>query len=225
MSCVPKMKASVKQPASLAFVQFTSGSVLEPRGVMISHENLEANLLGMEKSGLKRGKEVFVSWLPLSHDMGLVSILANSIYLHSDLVLIDPQSFIRNPVKWLRLITQYQGTFSAAPNFAYSLVSRLSERQLQGIDLSSWNYTCNGSEPIYREVIDNFLTRFKPYGFKSTTMRNGYGLAEMTLMATFSPARENYHFVTANAESLATTSITKRKKFNFSVSRFSITRP
>jgi acyl-CoA synthetase (AMP-forming)/AMP-acid ligase II len=206
MSCVPKIKVSVKQPASLAFIQFTSGSILEPRGVMISHENLEANLRGMgEVHELRKTEEVFVSWLPLSHDMGLVSMLANSIYLQSDLVLIDPQSFIRHPVKWLRLISQYRGTCSAAPNFAYSLVSRLSDRQLQDVDLSSWNHACNGSEPIDTKVVNNFLTRFQSYGFKPEALHNVYGLAEFTLIATFPPIRPDYHFITASSEILNTT--------------------
>lgn len=202
---LPKRKVAIKNSASLAFIQFTSGSVLEPRGVMISHESLEANLQAMSKvHGAIKSKEVFVSWLPLSHDMGLVSMLGSSIYLQSDLVLIDPQSFIRHPAKWLHLISQYRGTCSAAPNFAYSLVSRLTDRQLQNIDLSSWNHACNGSEPIDKRIVDNFLTRFRIYGFKPEALHNVYGLAEFTLIATFPPIRPNYRFITVNSETLTT---------------------
>src|SRR5664280_99605 len=107
--------------APLSFVQFTSGSVLNPRAVMISHANVEANCTGMAVAHGWSASDVCVCWLPLYHDMGLVGHLAPSCLVGLSLVLVDPMRFVRNPSRWLRLISDYGGTASGAPNFEYAL--------------------------------------------------------------------------------------------------------
>lgn len=139
------------QEAPLAFIQFTSGSVLNPRGVMISHANVQANCSGMAATHGWTADDVCVCWLPLYHDMGLVGHLAASCLVGWSIVLIDPSRFVRNPSRWLRLITEYGGTASGAPNFAYALcANRIPDTYLDGIDLSTWKHAYNGSEPIRR---------------------------------------------------------------------------
>jgi acyl-CoA synthetase (AMP-forming)/AMP-acid ligase II len=190
--------------APLAFVQFTSGSVLNPRAVMISHANVEANCSAMARTHNWTRADVCVCWLPLYHDMGLVGHLAPSCLVGWSLVLTDPSTFVRRPVSWLRLITEYHGTASAAPNFAYSLcANRIPDSHLGGIDLSTWRHAYNGSEPIRRRVVEAFAERFRPFGFSSSAIKNVYGLAETTLAATFPLIDDCFHYLTADAEHLS----------------------
>lgn len=194
----------VSREAPLSFVQFTSGSVLNPRGVMISHTNVEANCNGMAKTHGWSSSDVCVCWLPLYHDMGLVGHLAPSCLVGWSIVLIDPMRFVRNPSRWLRLISEYGGTASGAPNFAYALcANRIPDSHLEGIDLTSWRHAYNGSEPIRRKDVEAFVERYSPYGFSSRTIKNVYGLAETTLAATFPSDESNFSYLTADPDHLA----------------------
>jgi len=184
--------------SELAFIQFTSGSVLEPRGVAIKHSNVEANCLGMAKVHGWSREDVCLTWLPLYHDMGLVGHFASALIVGSSLVLSDPATFRKRPVSWLKNITAYRATISAAPHFAYALCAiQIADHHLTGIDLSSWKHAYNGGEPIRRNDLQRFIARFQPYGFNPSAIHPVYGLAETTLAATFPPLRE---FVSLNAD-------------------------
>ncbi|MDZ4187355.1 MAG: AMP-binding protein [Hydrogenophaga sp.] len=175
----------IEKDSDVAFLQFTSGSVGSPKGIIVTHENVFADVKGMAAAHSWREDEVFVGWTPLYHDMGLIGIMASAIILNCTMVLIDPLSFIRRPSKWLRLISDYSGTVSAAPNFAYALMSKLPDSQLVGLNLKSWRYAYNGSEPIRKEDNDSFIEKFEKYGFNKGSLYNVYGMAEVSVIATF----------------------------------------
>jgi acyl-CoA synthetase (AMP-forming)/AMP-acid ligase II/alkylation response protein AidB-like acyl-CoA dehydrogenase/acyl carrier protein len=197
-----------RAPASLAFLQFTSGSVLEPRAVQITHENLFANLQAMASNDRWTSEDIIVCWLPLFHDMGLVGHLAGAVSRGCKLVLTDPTAFLRRPSIWLRLITQHRATLSTAPNSAYALCAhKLPESHLEGLDLSSWLWAYNGSEPIDNDAVQAFVRRFQPYGFRPSAIRNVYGMAETVLATTFPPMREEVRSVLVDSERLSQDSI------------------
>jgi acyl-CoA synthetase (AMP-forming)/AMP-acid ligase II len=186
-----------------AFIQFTSGSTELPRGAVITHSNLQANCEAMRLSDSWSADDVFVSWLPLSHDMGLVGKLFGPVSVGASAVIVDPSAFARRPTKWLRLITEYRGTISAAPNIAYSLcATRLPDSHLQGLDLSSWRCAYNGSEPIRKSDVDAFNARFGSVGFRPTSLRNVYGMAECTLAVSFSKPSETVNYMSCDKSCL-----------------------
>ncbi|VFQ46098.1 fatty acyl-AMP ligase [Desulfoluna butyratoxydans] len=180
-------------PHDLAFLQYTSGSTGTPKGVMISHGNLLENTLAFSRHfGLSR-QSVSVSWLPLFHDMGLVAHVVQPVVLGCTSVLLDPLSFIMKPVSWLRAMSTHGGTFSGAPNFAYELCAReIPDRDVAGLDLSSWSTAYSGSEPVRRSTLELFYARFKSAGFRRTAFSPGYGLAEATLIVSVKPAGKTY---------------------------------
>ena len=167
---------------SLAFLQYTSGSTGNPKGVMISHNNLMHNERLMRMAFSHSQKTIHVSWLPLFHDMGLIGNVLQSLYLGTPCVLMAPTTFLQKPIRWLQVISRYKATTSGGPNFAYELCARkVTPEQCQGLDLSSWDVAFNGSEPIRAEVLEQFATAFKPYGFKRQAFYPCYGMAETTL--------------------------------------------
>jgi 7-keto-8-aminopelargonate synthetase-like enzyme/acyl-CoA synthetase (AMP-forming)/AMP-acid ligase II/acyl carrier protein len=191
------------RPSSLSFLQFTSGSVLNPRAVRISHENLEANCRAIIEHSQVVATDVWVSWLPLFHDMGLVGATSVPIISGGKLVLVDPSRFIENPTVWLKSISKYRATITVAPNMAYSIcATKIPESRLAGIDLSSLRIMFNGSEPINRHDLDAFNKRMAPLGFKSAAFLPCYGLAESTLAVTVSGSSNGYRFVRASASVL-----------------------
>ncbi len=180
-------------PDDLAFLQYTSGSTGRPKGVMLTHANLLANVRALGQAfQLDGGRDVFVSWLPLYHDMGLIAAWMASMYFGIPIVLMSPQRFLARPVRWLQAISQYGGTLSAAPNFAYELcLSRIRDEETVGIDLSSWRIAANGAESVLPATLRGFYHRFAKYGFKNTTLSPAYGLAENCVGVTFfGPHRE-----------------------------------
>ena len=173
-----------------AFLQFTSGSTSRPRGVIVTHANLVANLGVISEHGLKATPEDYcVSWLPLNHDMGLIGKVLVPMYAGMRGVLfMRPELFLKRPLSWLKHISQQRGTITFAPSFAYNLcVARASGKSVEGIDLSSLRIAGCGSEPVRCDVLESFARTFQPCGFRAQALLPCYGLAEHTLAATFSP--------------------------------------
>jgi len=170
-------------PASLAFLQYTSGSTATPKGVMVSHGNLlhNSNMISTQV-GLNE-KDRGVSWLPIFHDMGLIVGILQPLYAGYPTVLMAPTAFLQHPVRWLQTIAESQATVSCAPNFAYELcVRRIGAADRAQLDLSRWQVAINAAEPLRSETLKNFSAAFASCGFRPEAFVPGYGLAEATLM-------------------------------------------
>ena len=145
----------------VAFLQFTSGSTSDPKGVILTHANLLANLRAIDGSIELGPDDTVVSWLPLYHDMGLIGAWMGSLYFAMQLVLMSPLAFLTRPARWLKAVHKYRGTLSAAPNFAYELcLKKIDDDEIEGLDLSSWRASLNGAEPVSPETIRRFTERF-----------------------------------------------------------------
>ncbi len=173
---------------SLAFLQYTSGSTGDPKGVALTHRNLLTNIWDIGTGFGMGSGDVMVSWLPLYHDMGLIGTSLGSLCHGLPVVLMGPDQFLARPERWLRAFSDYRGTMTAAPNFAYSICAhKIDDQQLEGIDLSCWRIALNGAEPVLEETIQAFCQRYQSYGFRPEAMFPAYGLAEATLAVTFTP--------------------------------------
>ncbi|MBQ4862211.1 non-ribosomal peptide synthase/polyketide synthase [Pseudoalteromonas sp. MMG013] len=170
---------------NLAFLQYTSGSTGAPKGVMISHGNIVANLETLvEATGCNRN-DVFVNWLPMFHDLGLVNTILLPVYLGAKSVLMPPVKFIQKPSSWFEAITEFGGTICGAPNFAFELcVDKLAHLDLSSIDLSTWEVAFNAAEPIQAQTLVKFYDAFSKYGFKKEAAYPSYGMAEATVFLT-----------------------------------------
>ncbi|WP_125716304.1 AMP-binding protein [Pseudoalteromonas rubra] len=165
----------------LAFLQYTSGSTGTPKGVMITHRNLLSNV-ELERSNMGlHSKSVFVSWLPLYHDMGLILISLCAISNASPLYFMAPDDFVRNPLLWLEAISKYKGTVSGAPDFAFRMCCDRIKTLPEHVDLSSLEVLVNGSEPIRQTTVERFYNTFAPAGLSKNAMHSVYGLAESTV--------------------------------------------
>ncbi|MDP1735793.1 MAG: AMP-binding protein [Sulfuritalea sp.] len=172
----------------IAFIQYTSGSTGNPKGVTLDHGNLLANIRAWGQAVELTPADVVVSWLPLYHDMGLIGAWLGSLYHACPLVLMSPLDFLARPERWLWAIHQHRGTVTAAPNFAFELCLRhLDSARLQGLDLSSWRYAANGAEPVAAETLARFTAAFHPYGFRADALAPVYGLAECSVGLAVSP--------------------------------------
>ena len=175
----PDLKAD-----DIAFLQYTSGSTALPKGVQVSHGNLVANELLIRRGfGIDLNPDdVIVSWLPLYHDMGLIGGLLQPIFSGVPCVLMSPAYFLGRPLRWLEAISEYGGTISGGPDFAYRLCSeRVSESALERLDLSRWRVAYSGSEPIRLDTLERFAEKFAACGFTPNNFFASYGLAEATL--------------------------------------------
>ncbi|NEP13158.1 MAG: amino acid adenylation domain-containing protein [Symploca sp. SIO2C1] len=168
---------------TLAFLQYTSGSTGAPKGVMVSHGNIISNQQ-MIKSAFQHDKTtIFVGWLPLFHDMGLIGNVLQPLYLGIPCILMSPTAFLQRPIRWLQAISDYRATTSGGPNFAYDLcVDRISAEQKTTLDLSCWNVAFNGAEPIRAETLQRFSSAFADCGFRPESFYPCYGMAETTLL-------------------------------------------
>ena len=175
-------------PEDIAFIQYTSGSTGDPKGVVLTHSNLIANIRAIAAALKIDSRDVGVSWLPLYHDMGLIGAWLSCLYLGVPIVILSPQAFLTRPERWLWAIHRYRATLSAAPNFAYELcMRRVDAQDLVGLDLSCLRATLNGAEPVQPETLEGFSRRFHPYGFRAETLLPVYGLAESSLAVTVPP--------------------------------------
>ncbi|MDQ2694905.1 MAG: AMP-binding protein [Pseudomonadota bacterium] len=174
--------APAMQAQDIAFLQYTSGSTGDPKGVVLSHANLLANIRAIGRRIKAGPQDVFVSWLPLYHDMGLIGAWLGSLYYACPLAVLSPLAFLARPSRWLRAIHRHHATLSAAPNFAYELCLRnIKDEELEGLDLSSWRLAFNGAEPVSPDTLEAFNRRFARWGLRPETLFPVYGLAESSV--------------------------------------------
>ena len=168
---------------TIAFLQYTSGSTSDPKGVMVSHGNLLENLEMIRVTLGNTRHSTYVSWVPLYHDMGLILNVLQTLYLGALCVLLAPVTFVQRPWIWLRTIHNYRAEVAGAPNFAFDLcVERYRAEQVNGLDLSGWKLAFNAAEPVRADTIDRFAEKFAPHGFDARAMYPLYGMAEATLL-------------------------------------------
>ena len=165
-----------------AFIQYTSGSTGSPKGVLLTHANLLANIRAIGRGLEARPTDVGVSWLPLYHDMGLIGSWLFCLHQGLPIAILSPLAFLARPERWLWTIHERRATLSPAPNFAYELcVRKVPDTALEGLDLSSWRCALNGAEPVSPATLDRFCRRFAPYGFRREALMPVYGLAESSV--------------------------------------------
>jgi acyl-CoA synthetase (AMP-forming)/AMP-acid ligase II len=170
---------------SLAFLQYTSGSTGNPKGVMVSHGNLMHNEEMIKQAFNHSENTIVVGWLPMFHDMGLIGNVLQPLYSGVPSYLMSPVAFLQKPIRWLQAIDKYKGTTSGGPNFAYDLcINKITPAQRATLDLSSWNLAFNGAEPIQNETLIKFVETFSECGFDSGALYPCYGMAETTLFTT-----------------------------------------
>ncbi len=175
-------------PSDLAVLQYTSGSTGQPKGVMLTHANLVRNCEMISELFEANHSAIGVSWLPMYHDMGLVGGVLSPMSMGASMVLMSPMSFLQRPVRWLRAISKYRANTSGGPNFAYQLcVDKVTEEELQGLDLSSWQLAFNGAEPVRASTLEQFSHKFASVGFTHQSHFPCYGMAETTLIVTGGP--------------------------------------
>jgi len=185
---VTRMAAFPAQAQDIALLQYTSGSTGNPKGVILTHANLLANLRAMGNAMGVSSADVFVSWMPLYHDMGLIGAWLGSLYYGMPLVVMSPLTFLTRPERWLWAIDRHRATLSGAPNFGYELcLQRIQDHDIEGLDLSTWRLAFNGAEPVSPDTITRFHERFSRYGFRVEAMAPVYGLAESSLGIAFPP--------------------------------------
>jgi fatty-acyl-CoA synthase len=171
-------------PEALAILQYTSGSTSDPKGVMLPHRCVTANLDGIVAAGGLTTADVGVSWLPLYHDMGLIGLLATPMTTGMDLVLAAPQDFLAAPARWMEWMDAFGGTATAGPNFSYVLAGR-ALRRLHDLDLRRWSLALNGAEPVDPASVEGFAAAGAPHGLNPGAVFPAFGMAEATLAVTF----------------------------------------
>lgn len=194
---------------AIAFLQYTSGSTSQPKGVCVSHGNLVANERAIEAAAGGTPDDVFVSWLPLYHDMGLIGGLLNPLFTGFTGVLMSPRNFLERPRRWLEAIDRHGGTMSGGPDFAYSLCAdRISDETIGRLDLSRWRFAFSGSEFVRRATLQKFGDRFARAGLNRRALTACYGLAEATLLVAADDITENTISYTLDTAELAAGRIT-----------------
>lgn len=179
----------------VAFLQYTSGSTGNPKGVALTHYNLVANVHAIGQALHINRHDRYCGWCPLYHDMGLIGQLLFSIYWRIPAVLLSPLAFLSKPIRWLQAISDYGATMATAPNFGYALaVKRVPPKAREGLNLSSWRHALNGAEPVSLGTMRAFQEAYAPYGFSERAFLPVYGLAEASLAVTFPQANQLIHY-------------------------------
>ena len=188
---------------AIAMLQYTSGSTGRPKGVILTQENLLHNSAQLTE-GLHLGSNtVYVAWLPLFHDMGLISGALTSVVVGAYYNFMAPNTFLTQPVRWLQAITEHRATVSGGPNFAFDMcVNRISDKQKEQLDLSSWTLAFNGAEPVRHDTMQRFTRAFAQCGFSKRAFYPCYGLAESTLFVTGGEKHQPYNTVKIASDAL-----------------------
>jgi 1-acyl-sn-glycerol-3-phosphate acyltransferase len=174
-----------------ALIQYTSGSTGQPKGVLLTHANLLANIRAIGAALEIRPDDVGVSWLPLYHDMGLIGAWLGMLYFGIPVTILSPLAFLSRPARWLWTMHAHRATLAVAPNFAFDLcVNKITDEEIEGLDLSALRVMLNGSEAVLPETLTRFARRFASAGFSPRAMRPVYGLAECSVGLTFAPGRD-----------------------------------
>ena len=175
-------------PSDIFFLQYTSGSTGNPKGVTLTHANVLANVRAIGGAVEAAPDDAVVSWLPLYHDMGLIGSWLFSLYYGFPITVLSPLDFLSRPERWLWALSDSRGTLCPAPNFAYEICTRkIGDEALQGVDLSPWRVVISGGEPVLPATIERFTERFRPWGFDPRGFLPCYGLAESSVALTFPP--------------------------------------
>src|SRR4029077_3810504 len=170
---------------TVAFLQYTSGSTSRPRGVAVTHGNMLHNSEVIARGFESDSNSMGISWLPPYHDMGLIGGVVKPLYVGFPVVILSPYTFLQQPFRWLQTITKVRATVTGGPNFAYDLcVRKVTPKQRERLDLSSWKIAFNGAEPIHPETMERFSAIFVSCGFNPKAFYPCYGLAESTLYVT-----------------------------------------
>jgi fatty-acyl-CoA synthase len=206
------LRAARIDSSDIAFLQFTSGSTSRPKGVTLTHANLLANIDAFMRIGLRAGDgtDVGVSWLPLYHDMGLIGFVLAPLVTKNSTIFIPPLLFLKRPATWLQTISRHKGTISYGPNFAYALCcKRIRERELEGVDLSSWRVAGCGAEPIRPETLESFADTFAKRGFRKEALLPSYGMAESSLAICFTELGEGMKTISVDGDTLWSEGVAK----------------
>ncbi|CAO5153156.1 AMP-dependent synthetase and ligase [Frankia sp. AiPs1] len=212
LGTVSPLEVETPQPDALAFLQYTSGSTAAPKGVMVTHGNLTANLAMLTRAFRHDPDSPWVGWTPLFHDQGLIANALHPLYLGALGVLMTPSTFIRRPMLWLRAISRYRAQTSGGPNFAFDLCVTHATRRPAGsrtgldpaeVDLRCWTNAFNGAEPLRAGTLRRFAETFAPYGLRPQALWPCYGLAEATLIVTGSEPGRGPRTLAADPDALA----------------------
>ena len=190
--------------SDIGFLQYTSGSTGIPKGVVLTHANLLANVRAMGEVVQAHAGDVFVSWLPLYHDMGLIGFLMAPLSSQLSIDYLTPRDFARRPMQWLNIISKNRGTISYSPSFGYDLAVRRGVQQVPpDLDLSCWRHAGIGGDMIRPDVLDRFTAAFAAKGFSAKAFIPSYGMAEVCLAITFSPYGTGVRTDTIDRKALA----------------------
>jgi acyl-CoA synthetase (AMP-forming)/AMP-acid ligase II len=177
--------APQQDSSTIAFLQYTSGSTSAPKGVVLSHGNLLANIDGIVRLLAITRDDSGVSWLPPYHDMGLIGTILLPLCIGAQSTLLSPTAFLQRPFRWLQAISSYRATICSAPNFGYELCTRrVNAAQIATLDLTSWRTALCGAERVRADTLERFALAFAPAGFRHSVFAPSYGLAESTVAVT-----------------------------------------
>ncbi len=191
------------KPDDVAFIQFSSGSTSEPKGVVLTHGNVLANAEGAQLAAKFDERDVSLSWMPLTHDMGLIGFHLMMVYAGCRQYLMPTELFVRRALLWMKFASAKRATLTSSPNFGYRhFLKALGDKTLEGVDLSSVRLIFNGAEPISVDLATEFLDCMAPYGLRRNSMYTVYGMAEASLAVAFPEPGAAMKYITVDRRSL-----------------------